>query len=120
MVHYVEQAGNSVFCMRVCGPGTMVPGGPCDVTQDTAGCHQFMNVPFNPTPGFTFTDLSGAVTTTSVFLPPLTTATSAASNTATVTNAQSAAASGTATAAQGAGYTASVAGIASIMALFVL
>ncbi|KAJ3065198.1 hypothetical protein HDU98_011418 [Podochytrium sp. JEL0797] len=123
MVHYVEQAGNSLFCMRVCGPGTMVPGGPCDVTQDTAGCHQFMGVPFNVAPGFTFTDLSGAVTSTSVFMPPLATATSASpatSNTATVTNVQSAAVSGTATAVQGAGYTAALAGIVGIGALLVL
>ncbi|KAJ3068783.1 hypothetical protein HDU98_008103 [Podochytrium sp. JEL0797] len=58
---YVEMAGDGIFCMRVCQAGAMTVGGPCDVTHDTAGCQAFMKVDF--TPGFTFTDSNGVVTT---------------------------------------------------------
>ncbi|KAI9335304.1 hypothetical protein BDR26DRAFT_866076, partial [Obelidium mucronatum] len=79
-VNYVEMAGNSNFCMRVCEAGTMVPGGPCDVTQDTVGCEKFMQVQFRE--GFSYTDMAtGAVTTTSIYLPPLTTAAPSAKST---------------------------------------
>ncbi|KAJ3232373.1 hypothetical protein HDU81_003011 [Chytriomyces hyalinus] len=69
--HYVEMAGNGLFCMRVCEPGTLVEGGACDVTHDTEGCEKFMRVKF--TSGFDYVDLATptAVTTFSVSLPPL-------------------------------------------------
>ncbi|ORY50792.1 hypothetical protein BCR33DRAFT_712774 [Rhizoclosmatium globosum] len=54
--NYVEMAGDGLYCMRVCAPGTMVVGGVCDVTHDTEGCVSFMKVDF--VDGFSFTDLS--------------------------------------------------------------
>ncbi|KAJ3022511.1 UNVERIFIED_CONTAM: hypothetical protein HDU68_009063 [Siphonaria sp. JEL0065] len=87
-VNYVEMAGNGLFCMRVCEAGTMVPGGVCDVTLDTAGCTALMGVQFED--GFSYKDEStGVVTTTSIFLPPLpssTTTSTKATASATSTN----------------------------------
>ncbi|KAJ3247895.1 hypothetical protein HDU78_002648 [Chytriomyces hyalinus] len=69
MQHYVEMAGNGLFCMRVCEPGNLMAGRPCDLTQDTAGCEKFMKVQF--TEGFTFEDLTtGVKSTATVSLPP--------------------------------------------------
>ncbi|KAJ3405325.1 hypothetical protein HDU80_001556 [Chytriomyces hyalinus] len=74
MQHYVEMAGNGLFCMRVCEPGNLMAGRPCDLTQDTAGCEKFMKVQF--TEGFTFEDLTtGAKSTATVSLPPRKTST---------------------------------------------
>ncbi|KAJ3209450.1 hypothetical protein HDU82_000758 [Entophlyctis luteolus] len=73
--NYVEQAGDGIFCMRVCEPGTMIPGGVCDVTHDTIGCSAFMGVTF--TDGFTYTDMStGEVSSAFVSFPSPTTTTS--------------------------------------------
>lgn len=44
---YNMQAGNGIFCMRVCeaGPsGGMQLEDPCNVKNDTAGCHYTMNI----------------------------------------------------------------------------
>ncbi|KAI9345538.1 hypothetical protein BDR26DRAFT_856234 [Obelidium mucronatum] len=80
--HYLEMAGNGLFCMRICEKGSEVVGGPCDLTHDTEGCEKFMKVQFRD--GFTSTDLSTGVSTTlSVFIPPLTTSTSTAAATGT-------------------------------------
>ncbi|KAJ3064875.1 hypothetical protein HDU98_011758 [Podochytrium sp. JEL0797] len=34
---YIEQAGDGIFCMRIC-EGGMQPGDPCDATKDALGC----------------------------------------------------------------------------------
>ncbi|ORY50791.1 hypothetical protein BCR33DRAFT_495239 [Rhizoclosmatium globosum] len=86
MQHYVEMAGNGLYCMRVCAPGTMVQGGVCDVTQDTAGCIAFMGVQFTQEESFTYTDtLTGVTTTASVKLPPMKTSTTTTTTTTTTT-----------------------------------
>ena len=51
---YNMQAGNGIFCMRVCeaGPsGGMQSEDPCNVKLDTAGCFRTMNNP-SFAPGF--------------------------------------------------------------------
>ena len=69
MIDYVEQAGNGLFCMRVCEAGQQL-NDPCNVKNDTAGCTATMGVRFRD--GFSFTDLTtGQTTTLSVSLPPL-------------------------------------------------
>ncbi|KAI8621304.1 hypothetical protein BC830DRAFT_1095069 [Chytriomyces sp. MP71] len=70
--NYVEMAGDSQYCMRVCPPGPL-NSGPCDVTHDTAGCENFMGVTFHGEDGFTFTDMTngGATSAASVSLPPI-------------------------------------------------
>ncbi|KAJ3205238.1 hypothetical protein HDU82_005325 [Entophlyctis luteolus] len=89
--HYVEQAGDGTFCMRVCESTAQGSGLPCDLTQDTAGCIKFMGVSF--TDGFTYTDAStGAVSSTQVSLASLTSAATAA----TAASAAAAKATGTA------------------------
>ncbi|KAJ3022512.1 UNVERIFIED_CONTAM: hypothetical protein HDU68_009064 [Siphonaria sp. JEL0065] len=86
--HYVEQAGDGLFCMRICEAGSEVVGGPCDLTHDTDGCEKFMKVSF--TEGFTYTDVSTGVTTTmDVFIPPLPSATSTTTATGVVTTKNS-------------------------------
>ncbi|KAI8607582.1 hypothetical protein BC830DRAFT_1180321, partial [Chytriomyces sp. MP71] len=74
--HYVEQAGDGIYCMRTCEPDTQHPGLPCDVTQDRAGCYSFMGV--TPKDGFQFVDAANpsVVSVASVSLPPLKTSTS--------------------------------------------
>ncbi|KAJ3092701.1 hypothetical protein HK100_006881 [Physocladia obscura] len=93
---YVEMAGDSEFCMRVCEPGNREVGRPCDVTQDTAGCYKFMNVTFYDL-SWSYTDASspGNVTTVSVSLPPLPSPTAVA-GTAVVTGTGSTGKSGSA------------------------
>ncbi|KAI9344951.1 hypothetical protein BDR26DRAFT_856983 [Obelidium mucronatum] len=78
MGEYVEMAGNGLFCMRVCLPGTMVGGGVCDVTKDTAGCMAFMGVKFTDADGvFSYQDtVAGTSTSVTLTLPPLSTSTS--------------------------------------------
>ncbi|KAJ3356079.1 hypothetical protein HDU83_001993 [Entophlyctis luteolus] len=89
--HYVEQAGDGTFCMRVCESTAQGSGLPCDLTQDTAGCIKFMGVSF--TDGFTYTDAStGAVSSTQVSLASLTSAATAS----TAASAAAAKATGTA------------------------
>ncbi|ORY50788.1 hypothetical protein BCR33DRAFT_712771 [Rhizoclosmatium globosum] len=94
-VNYVEMAGNGLFCMRVCEAGTMVAGGVCDVTRDTAGCAAVMGVSsFGNDGEFSYYDQqTGAKTTTTISLPPKTTTTTAAA-TASSTAAVSTDASG--------------------------
>ncbi|KAI8894395.1 hypothetical protein BC833DRAFT_223125 [Globomyces pollinis-pini] len=58
-VEYVEQAGNGLFCMRVCEAGTQL-NDPCNVKNDTAGCTATMDVTFPP--GFTYTDKTNGTT----------------------------------------------------------
>jgi hypothetical protein len=72
---YVEQAGNSIYCMRVCEAGQQLED-PCNVKNDTAGCIATMGVVFRD--GFSFTDMTngGKVTTYDVSLPPISSSTS--------------------------------------------
>ncbi|KAI8839754.1 hypothetical protein BJ741DRAFT_598581 [Chytriomyces cf. hyalinus JEL632] len=94
MQHYVEMAGNGLYCMRVCEPGNLMAGRPCDLTQDTAGCEKFMKVQFGD--GFTFTDLvTGEKSTATVSMPPRKTTTT----TTTTAEAKTSAASASGTAA---------------------
>ncbi|KAJ3285222.1 hypothetical protein HK104_009592 [Borealophlyctis nickersoniae] len=67
LAHYVEQAGNGIFCMRVCDGGQDV-GDPCNPKNDTAGCVATMG--FVDQDGFSFTDMgTGQTATFSVSLP---------------------------------------------------
>ncbi len=66
---YVEQAGDGIFCMRIC-EGGREDGDPCSPKNDTAGCYATMGVSFPP--GFTFTDLTtGTKQLFTTSLPPL-------------------------------------------------
>ncbi|KAJ3192108.1 hypothetical protein HK101_007059 [Irineochytrium annulatum] len=49
MPQYVEQAGDGIFCMRICAGG-QGEHDPCNVKNDTAGCYDTMG--FVNTPGF--------------------------------------------------------------------
>jgi len=72
--HYNHQAGNGLFCMRICEPG-MEMEDPCNVKLDTAGCQVTMGIRFRD--GFSYTDrLTGESRTFDVTLPPLTRTTS--------------------------------------------
>ncbi|KAJ3117264.1 hypothetical protein HK100_000863 [Physocladia obscura] len=100
--HYVEQAGDGIFCMRVCQEDQQGTGLPCDLTQDTAGCIKFMNVSF--TPGFTYqNNVNGVSTTISVSLPP---GSSPTATTTTAGSTGSATASGSSTGTAGTATTA--------------
>ncbi|KAJ3152320.1 hypothetical protein HK101_001832 [Irineochytrium annulatum] len=59
---YVEQAGDGIFCMRVCTGGTG-DGEPCNAKLDTAGCYVTMG--FVDEPGFSTDGVA-----VSVSLPP--------------------------------------------------
>jgi hypothetical protein len=68
MIEYVEQAGNGLFCMRICEAGQQLED-PCNVKNDTAGCHATMGVVFRE--GFSLTDrITGESRTYSISLPP--------------------------------------------------
>ena len=88
MPEYVEQAGNGLFCMRVCEAGTQ-QNDPCNVKDDTKGCQYTMGITTFNTPGFDVFDQStGQTQTFSVSLPPLkSTTSSATTKTATATGA---------------------------------
>ncbi|KAJ3401286.1 hypothetical protein CcCBS67573_g10316 [Chytriomyces confervae] len=99
MQHYVEMAGNGLFCMRVCEKGNLGPGLPCDLTQDTAGCEKFMKVQFlgEYATGFSYMDLANGVkTTASVFIPPKTSATLSGASAAATTGGGAAGPAGSA------------------------
>lgn len=57
MIDYVSQAGDGIFCMRICQAGQQKED-PCNVKDDTAGCTKTMGVTFRP--GWTFTDKTAA------------------------------------------------------------
>ncbi|KAJ3021044.1 UNVERIFIED_CONTAM: hypothetical protein HDU68_009856 [Siphonaria sp. JEL0065] len=62
---YIEQAGNGIFCMRVCDTEL---GSDCVVTTDRAGCEATLGVHFSD--GFTFADkTTGEVVTATTNLP---------------------------------------------------
>ncbi|KAI8607094.1 hypothetical protein BC830DRAFT_1087243, partial [Chytriomyces sp. MP71] len=91
--HYVEMAGNAIFCMRVCEPGNLEAGRPCDVRHDRDGCEKFMQVTFKD--GFTYTDLAtGQVSSASVSLAPRKTTTTTTATTTTTTTKAAAGATG--------------------------
>jgi hypothetical protein len=52
---YVEQAGNGIFCMRVCEYGLGLDD-PCNAKFDELGCHATMNITTFNVPGFTLTN----------------------------------------------------------------
>ncbi|KAI9347289.1 hypothetical protein BDR26DRAFT_1004918 [Obelidium mucronatum] len=60
-INYVEQAGDGIYCMRVCEGGTE-DGDPCNAKLDTAGCSVTMNIRPEDlyADGFTFIDVTGA------------------------------------------------------------
>ncbi|KAJ3368084.1 hypothetical protein HDU91_000873 [Kappamyces sp. JEL0680] len=86
MVDYVEQAGNGMFCMRVCEAGQELTD-PCNVKDDTKGCQYTMGVTFRD--GFTYTDKTNgsAVTTYTVSLPPLASSTTSSAQATTTLGA---------------------------------
>jgi len=67
MPEYNEQAGNGLYCMRVCEPGQQRED-PCNVKDDTLGCVATMGVVFRE--GFSTTYQDGRVVTHDVQLPP--------------------------------------------------
>ncbi|KAJ3408910.1 hypothetical protein HDV05_004681 [Chytridiales sp. JEL 0842] len=100
LTYYNEQAGNGIFCMRVCEGGNQL-GDPCNVKNDTAGCVATMGMVDRE--GFSFLDMeTGESRTFSVSLPPLktttTTPTTGAAGAAVTTTAGPAGASTTAAA----------------------
>ncbi|KAJ3143830.1 hypothetical protein HK101_003038, partial [Irineochytrium annulatum] len=62
MPEYVLQAGDGIFCMRICAGGRGT-GDPCNAKNDTAGCYLTMG--FVDTPGFSTDGVS-----VNVNLPP--------------------------------------------------
>ncbi|KAJ2993598.1 hypothetical protein HDV02_002228 [Globomyces sp. JEL0801] len=93
-VEYVEQAGNGLYCMRICEKGQQLTD-PCNVKSDELGCEVTMGATFPE--GFTLNDrITGEKKTWSVALPPLTTTASTApsgTSNATPTSTKSAAVS---------------------------
>jgi hypothetical protein len=72
-VDYVEQAGNGLFCMRVCVAGQQLTD-PCNVKNDTVGCQSTFGIVFRD--GFSLDDKNtGEQKVFTVDLPPLATAT---------------------------------------------
>ncbi|KAJ3410221.1 hypothetical protein HDV05_004016 [Chytridiales sp. JEL 0842] len=93
LTYYNEQAGNGLFCMRVCEGGDQL-GDPCNVKNDTAGCFATMGMVDRD--GFTYLDVdTGESRTFSVSLPPRTVR-------STTTTAAGGAATGSVTATSGA------------------
>ncbi|KAJ3056887.1 hypothetical protein HK097_003047 [Rhizophlyctis rosea] len=88
LVHYVEQAGNGIFCMRICDGGNQLED-PCNVKNDTAGCFHTMNM--TDRDGFSYFDAATGFVRNST--PTLN------NPTATTTTASSTSASGTGSAA---------------------
>ncbi|KAJ3037299.1 hypothetical protein HDV00_001794 [Rhizophlyctis rosea] len=103
--HYVEQAGDGIFCMRICD-GDQQLGSPCNVKNDTAGCFATMNMVdrsgfsyFNagtgqvrndtPTTADTVSTTTTATTTSAMMTGSSTTASATASPTGTAQGAGS-------------------------------
>ncbi|KAJ3192752.1 hypothetical protein HK101_006017 [Irineochytrium annulatum] len=64
MYSYVMQAGNGIYCFRVCQGGNG-QNDPCNAKNDTAGCELTMGIKVFPPDGtFTFEDRTDATTTT--------------------------------------------------------
>ncbi|KAJ3043211.1 hypothetical protein HDV00_005531 [Rhizophlyctis rosea] len=94
LVHYVEQAGDGIFCMRICD-GEQQLGDPCNVKNDTAGCFATMGMVDRS--GFSYWDaatgfvrnstptVENVTATTTTTTQSLTTGTAASSPTSTGT-----------------------------------
>ncbi|KAJ3336311.1 hypothetical protein HDU91_001827, partial [Kappamyces sp. JEL0680] len=110
MIEYVEQAGDGIFCMRICEAGQQI-GDPCNVKNDTAGCTATMGVTFND--GFSITDLTTG--TSSVLpnpvLPPLQSTIPKASSSTSASASKSSSAAAVSTSSAAPSTTASANGI---------
>ncbi|KAI9356207.1 hypothetical protein DFJ73DRAFT_758655 [Zopfochytrium polystomum] len=99
---YIQQAGNGIFCMRICEGTNWQDGMPCDARKDEAGCYTTMGITsFDD--GFTYLDITtGASSSTSVSLPKSSSSSTTSSSTksnATVTSSSPTTASSSGTSA---------------------